>query len=156
MQSSSERLADAMLHASRALVASAARSLGAVSDEVTLPQYRMLVVLATRGAQSGTQLAEELETAPSSVTRMCDRLEAKGLIARDQGPDRRTLEIAITTEGDELVGSVADDRRRRLAALVAAVPADQRDVLADALDAVARAGGELPGPAPDWAVGWDR
>jgi len=40
---------DTVLAASRALVAVAARSLAAAGDEVTLPQYRALVVLAARG-----------------------------------------------------------------------------------------------------------
>ena len=42
-------LTDALLTASRALVAVAARSLAAVDDDVTLPQYRALVVLAVAG-----------------------------------------------------------------------------------------------------------
>lgn len=144
-----------MLHASRALVAVAARSLAGAPGEVTLPQFRTLVVLATRGAQSGAALAEELDTAASSVTRMCDRLEAKGLIERAPGPDRRTLDITITDEGRAIVDAVTDDRRRRLAGLVAAVPPAQRDLLAEALEAMARAGGELP-DEPTWAVGWER
>ena len=39
---------DAVLNASRVLVAVAARSLGDVAEEVTLTQYRTLVVLASR------------------------------------------------------------------------------------------------------------
>lgn len=145
-----------MLHASRALVALAARSLAAASCEVTLPQFRTLVVLSTRGAQSGAALAEELDLAASSVTRMCDRLEAKGLVRREPGPDRRTQAIAITDAGKRIVAAVTDDRAARLARLVAAVPADQHRVLAEALDALAAAAGELPAVEPDWAVGWDR
>ena len=37
--------------ASRALVGVAARSLAGVGEEVTLPQYRMLVLLCSRGPQ---------------------------------------------------------------------------------------------------------
>ena len=46
-----DELVDTVLAASRALVAVAARSLAAAGDEVTLPQYRALVVLAARGPQ---------------------------------------------------------------------------------------------------------
>ena len=45
-------IVDAVLTASRVLVAVAARSLGDVADEVTMTQYRTLVVLASRGPQS--------------------------------------------------------------------------------------------------------
>ena len=44
----SDAVIDAVLLASRALVAVAARSLSDVAEEVTLAQYRTLVVLAFR------------------------------------------------------------------------------------------------------------
>ncbi len=46
-----DELVDTVLAASRALVAVAARSLAAAGDEVTLPQYRALVVRAAKGPQ---------------------------------------------------------------------------------------------------------
>jgi hypothetical protein len=46
-----DELVDTVLAASRALVAVAARSLAAAGDEVTLPQYRALIVLAAAGPQ---------------------------------------------------------------------------------------------------------
>jgi len=51
----------AVLSASRVLVAVAARSLGDVAEEVTLTQYRTLVVLASRGPQSLAALAEAID-----------------------------------------------------------------------------------------------
>ena len=45
---------DAFVAASRALVAVAARSLADLSDDITLPQYRALVVLRTRGPSALT------------------------------------------------------------------------------------------------------
>ena len=47
-----------MLTASRLLVAVAARSLADAGEEVTLTQYRSLVVLASRGPQRVAALAE--------------------------------------------------------------------------------------------------
>jgi len=44
-----ETVVDAVLSASRVLVAVAARSLSGVAEDVTLTQYRSLVVLASRG-----------------------------------------------------------------------------------------------------------
>ena len=48
-ESEREPVVDAVLTASRVLVAVAARSLAEVAEEVTLTQYRSLVVLASRG-----------------------------------------------------------------------------------------------------------
>src|SRR5690348_13934892 len=88
----SDELVDTVLAASRALVAVAARSLAAAGDEVTLPQYRALVVLATRGPQGTAELAAALAVNPSTATRMCDRLVRKGLIRRHRQPgDRRAI-----------------------------------------------------------------
>ena len=74
MQSSSEQVVDAVLRASRVLVSVAVRSLAAADHDVTLPQYRALVVLASRGPQRPTELAEALAVHPSTITRLCDRL----------------------------------------------------------------------------------
>ena len=52
MPPADDSLTDALLTASRALVAVAARSLAAVDDDVTLPQYRALVVLASQRTQA--------------------------------------------------------------------------------------------------------
>ena len=85
---------DAVLSASRVLVAVAARSLGDVAEQVTLTQYRTLVVLASRGPQSLADLAEAADVTPPTATRMCDRLIKKGLVTRrhDRG-DRRLIRL---------------------------------------------------------------
>ena len=76
---------DAVLTASRSLIAVATRSLGAAAEETTIAQYRALVVLASRGPQRMVALASALGVAPSTAGRMCDRLARKGLIRR-HGP----------------------------------------------------------------------
>src|ERR1700678_2318829 len=96
----SEAIVDTVLSASRVLVAVAARSLGDVAEEVTLTQYRTLVVLASRGPQSLADLAEAVDVTPPTATRMCDRLVKKGLIMRrhDRG-DRRLIRLNLTKQG---------------------------------------------------------
>ena len=73
--------ADAVLTASRTLVAVATQSLGAAAEDTTIAQYRALVVLASRGPQRMTDLAGALDVTPSTAGRMCDRLLRKGLSA---------------------------------------------------------------------------
>ena len=88
----SDQLADAVLTASRVLVAVAARSLAEHESEVSLPQYRALVVLGSRGAQRPVDLAQALAVDPSTATRMCDRLVRKHLITRRRDVvDRRVV-----------------------------------------------------------------
>ena len=71
-----------MLSASRALITVATKSLGAAAEEITIAQYRALVVLASRGPQRLGDLAAVLDIVPSTAGRMCDRLAGKGLIRR--------------------------------------------------------------------------
>ena len=77
-----DALTDAVLTASRLLVAVSARSLAAVEDTITLPQFRMLVILDSRGPMKLSSLAELLDVNPSTATRMVDRLVATEMIAR--------------------------------------------------------------------------
>jgi DNA-binding MarR family transcriptional regulator len=148
-----DELVDTVLAASRALVAVAARSLAAAGDEVTLPQYRALVVLAARGPQGTAELATALAVNPSTATRMCDRLVRKGLVRRHrQTGDRRSVRITLTAQGRELVAEVTRRRRAELARLLEALPPGQHEPVIAAFRAFAAAAGELPQPGT--ALGW--
>jgi DNA-binding MarR family transcriptional regulator len=144
-------LVDAVMTASRALLAVAARSLAAVDEDVTLPQYRALVVLAQHGATRPADLAEALAVTPSTGTRMCDRLEAKELIVRDRpAGDRRAVTVALSAAGWALVDEVTRRRRAEVHRLLGAVPSRRRRSVVEGLRLFAEAAGEVP--EPDWAV----
>ena len=144
---------DAVVGASRALVAIAARSLGAAGEEVTLPQYRALVVLASRGPQRVIDLAGFLDVNASTATRMCDRLARKALIRRQRlTTDRRTVRVSISAAGRELVAAVTQRRRREVAAIVDRMSAEERHRLVATLRMFAEAAGEVP--EQDWSLGW--
>jgi DNA-binding MarR family transcriptional regulator len=144
---------DAVVGASRALVAIAARSLGAAGEEVTLPQYRALVVLASRGPQRVVDLAAVLDVNASTATRMCDRLARKGLIRRQRlSTDRRSVRVSISAPGRELVAAVTRRRRREVQAIVERMTPQQSEQLVATLRMFADAAGEVPDQ--DWSLGW--
>lgn len=144
---------DAVVGASRALVAIAARSLGAAGEDVTLPQYRALVVLASRGPQRLIDLAAVLAVNASTATRMCDRLVRKGLIRRQRtAADRRSVRVSISTEGRRLVAAVTARRRQEIEAIVQRMSAQERTQLVATLTMFAQAAGEVP--EQDWSLGW--
>jgi DNA-binding MarR family transcriptional regulator len=129
---------DAVLASSRALVALSARSIAAAKD-VTLPQYRMLVVLDSEESNL-TALAEALDVAASTAMRMVDRLEAAGLVERTVRPDnRRVTHLQLTSAGRRTVKQVTARRRRDLQKVIEQVPAGQRDTLAAAMASFAGA-----------------
>ncbi len=149
-----DEVTDAVLTASRVLVGIAAASIAPIEDQVTLSQYRALVVLHGRGPQSLAQLAAELQVVPSTATRMCDRLERKELIARHPVPEnRREVEVRIADAGRRIVAEVARQRRRTLRTIVDRVGPDDRAALVQALTAFAAAAGEVP--EQQWYLGWE-
>ncbi|MCU1502122.1 MAG: EstGX1 [Ilumatobacteraceae bacterium] len=146
-------MTEALLVASRALVAVAARSLASVDAEVTLVQYRALLVLAERGSTHVGELAEALATHASTATRMCDRLVARGLVRRSvaRGNRRETL-ISLTPKGRDVVQRVTDVRRAEIGQIVARIPAAAQQAAVVGLNAFAEAAGELP--ERSWSLGW--
>jgi len=132
-----------VLRASRVLVAVAVRSLAGVDHDVTLAQYRALVVLAGRGPQRPTELADALAVHPSTITRLCDRLVAKRLVQRAESPtNRREVSIRLTPKGRRLVDAVTARRRDEIAAIVARVPSRERATMVRALEVLGEAAGE--------------
>ncbi|EMF26653.1 MarR family transcriptional regulator [Streptomyces gancidicus BKS 13-15] len=148
-----------VLTASRLLVGVSARSLAAVEERVTLPQFRMLMVLSTRGATKLVTLADLLQVAPSTAMRMVDRLIAAGLADRKPNPgNRRETLLQLTDEGRRTVADVTGRRRTAIAEIVERLTPAQRLALIEALAAFNEAGGEPLAPARDDAephpLGW--
>ncbi|MBY8341041.1 MarR family transcriptional regulator [Streptomyces spinosirectus] len=140
----------AVLSASRLLLAVSARSLAEYEDRVTLPQFRMLVVLETRGATKLVALADLLQVAPSTAMRMVDRLIAAGLADRQTNPEnRRETLLQLTDEGRRAVAHVTARRRAEIATIVERLAPTQRLALIEALNAFNRAGGEPLASATD-------
>jgi DNA-binding MarR family transcriptional regulator len=140
-----EAVVDGLLAAGRMLVAHTARSLAQLDANVTLPQFRALVVLATAGPQRVVDLATELEVQPSTATRMCDRLVRKQLVSRHERPeDRRAAWLVLTPTGRNLIAEIMRRRREEIAALLASVTIPDTQGFAAGLNALVVAGGELP------------
>ncbi|MGW4484898.1 MarR family winged helix-turn-helix transcriptional regulator [Amycolatopsis sp. NPDC004368] len=140
-----DALTDAVLTASRVLVAVSVRSVAAAGDRLTLPQFRLLVVLHTRGPLKHATLAEQLGVTPPTASRMVDRLVAAGLVHRGHSPvSRREIVLSLTDDGTRTVRQVTARRRREIAKIVAKMPEQRRRALVEALTAFAEAGGEPP------------
>jgi DNA-binding MarR family transcriptional regulator len=134
---------------SRLIVGLTARTVGELDVDVTLGQYRALVVLATKGRQRTGELAAELGVQPSTATRKCNRLVNRGLIARERHPDDlRVSWLTLTSEGHALVAAMMLHRRAKLEQLAASAQITAPGALATGLAALVHAGGE--GTEPDW------
>ena len=144
---------DAVLAASRALVGIAAQSLGGLDDDVTLVQYRALLLIAEGRAVNPGELASAFGVHPSSATRLVDRLVTKGLISRDGvETDRREVALATTDAGRRVIRKVLTARRKELEHVLERLPRDEVAAVAEALGRFAEAAGETADDA--WRLGW--
>jgi DNA-binding MarR family transcriptional regulator len=148
----STRATEALLAASRALIGIAARALPETAD-VTLPQWRALILLDSEGQLNVSTLSGYLAIEPSSCTRLCDRLERKGLIERrlSEG-SRREMSLGLSPAGSALVAEANARRRAEIEELVGRLTPAQRRDLAAALGPLVDVAGQAADRA--WVLGW--
>jgi DNA-binding MarR family transcriptional regulator len=152
-RAAADAVTDAVLTASRLLIAVSASSIASVDESITIPQFRLLVVLHTRGPMKLSILADRLGVNPSTTTRMVDRLVFAELVDRQISPiSRREVLLGLTEAGDRAVSQATQQRRRQIARTVARMPDRRRTQLIEALDAFNEAGGEPP--ATDDRMEW--
>ncbi len=138
-----DAITDSLLNASRLLVAISARSIAAVDETLTIPQFRTLIILSNEGPMNLATLAGLLDVQPSTTGRMVDRLVSAGLIERRPHPSsRRELVAGLTARGRRVVQNVTAYRRNELARIVERMPARERKGMVRALTAFTAAGGE--------------
>ncbi|MEN3537120.1 MarR family transcriptional regulator [Microbispora sp. ZYX-F-249] len=148
-----EAVTVAVLTASRVLVAVSARSLAAAEDRVTLPQFRMLLVVG-QGETKLVTLAEKLGVNPSTAMRMADRLAVAGLLEREVNPhNRRETLLRLTDNGRRIVDEVTARRKEEIAAILTRLPASRRQALIVAMREFNEAAGEPPARIA-FPLGW--
>jgi DNA-binding MarR family transcriptional regulator len=77
--------------------------------EITLPQYNVLRILRGAGAEGliCREIGERMIARDPDVTKLLDRLEARGLVSRErQEKDRRVIIARVTPEGLRLVAEI--------------------------------------------------
>ena len=138
-----EAALESTLTASRALLGVIARSLAPVMDTVTLPQFRVLVVLSNFGPLRMVDLALHLGAKQSSLSRFADRMVAGGLIVRSASAEnRREVMISLTEEGARIYAEVTTARRREISLILENLSSVDLDAVRAGFEVFARAAGE--------------
>ncbi|MEU6439455.1 MarR family transcriptional regulator [Streptomyces sp. NPDC047046] len=110
---------------------------------VSVSQLRVLYILDREDGINLRTLGEELGAAPSSVSRLCDRLQALGYVERAASrSSRREVELRLTPPGTRYLGELRARRQSALLEILERMPRADRDALARGL------GGFLD--AADW------
>jgi len=134
-----------------AAVESTAESLVGVLDAARLAQspavppaqLRVLAVIAANRHTNMSRLAEALDVVPSSASRLCDRLEATGLLRRVPDPrDRREVRLLLTPSARRLMEELRERRRGALAEVLGRMTPAAREEMVRALRAFEAAAGE--------------
>ena len=100
------------------------------ATELTLVQWRVLVIASQTERLRIGELAAHLGISIPSASRLVRRIEVQGLLTAVRAEDdRRATNIALTDDGREIVDAVVR-RRRELIGL--ALSAESEDLIADA------------------------
>ena len=111
----------------RAVVGLTMQSVEVLGGEVSLPQFRLLLVLSGLGRVPSSRLAAEMGIGASSVTRLADKLESSGLLTRGADPrSRSVVTVEATPAGVELVARVVARRQELLAGVLGRMAPGER------------------------------
>ncbi|WP_405109000.1 MarR family transcriptional regulator [Micromonospora sp. NBC_01405] len=136
-----------------AAIAAAAEAIVGVLDPagsrhrmtVSPTQLRVLSLISSRPATNVNRLAELLDVVPSSASRLCDRLEAIGLLRRTADPrDRREVRLMPTAAAEALLRELAERRHRAIGAVLDRMPPRTQQELLLALLAFGQAATPVP------------
>src|SRR5262245_65378545 len=79
-----------------------------LTANLTMPQFRVLLVLALRGGAAGHDLSESMGVSLATITGIVDRLAAQNLVTRREDPrDRRVRRVELTPAGQALIDGIA-------------------------------------------------
>lgn len=93
---------------------------------ITAAQAKVLFMIAYRGQSRGCDIGHYLGVDASTVTRMLDRLEKKGLTVRIPSPeDRRATLIDLTDEGYAIISQSMPLAQNALAELTRGLEPDE-------------------------------
>jgi DNA-binding MarR family transcriptional regulator len=123
-------------------------------SELSGPQFNVLRILrgaGPAGLPSG-RIAERMVNHDPDLTRLLDRLEARGLVAKARDTkDRRVVNACITKAGLDLVAKATKDMQALLEERMTPMSAKRLEQLADLLEEVRNGGNgdeQEPGSRP--------
>ncbi len=94
--------------------------------DLSIAAARLLGILRDR-QPTISELATLLQLDKSSVTGLVDRAQERGLVTRTASPrDRRSVQVALTAAGRQLIGRAHADFETQIAALVTDLTPAQR------------------------------
>lgn len=102
---------------------------------ISVSQCYALSHVRDRGPCTMGDVAAALRLDLSTITRLVDQLEGKGLIRRARSEeDRRVCRLSLTRKGANLVGTIEGELVAEYRAVLQGIPAASREAVLDAIE----------------------
>ncbi|MFD9445577.1 MarR family winged helix-turn-helix transcriptional regulator [Streptomyces sp. NPDC060006] len=110
---------------------------------VSASQLRVLFILEHNDGINLRTLTDRLDSTAPSTSRLCDRLQAAGLVERAVSPaNRREVRLHLSSRGHTFLVGLRARREEALRAVLDQMPAVKRTALLEGLDAFCEAAAE--------------
>ena len=110
---------------------------------ITAAQFKVLIIMAQFGVDTPAELCRNLSLDSGSMTRMLDRLEQKGFLARKRSEgDRRQVQLVLTVDGQALADRLPYIGAEAMNELAGAISAQELDTLEQILKKILLAAGD--------------
>lgn len=117
-------------------IARLARLIERADTDLSLPQYRVLAMVAA-GDERATRLADRLNLAKPTITAMVESLVERGLIRREQVEgDRRAVGLRITPTGEAALEVAEAAMIARIAPMLDRLDEADREIVLGAIELV--------------------
>lgn len=110
---------------------------------ITAAQFKVLIIMAQMGVDTPAELCRHLSLDSGSMTRMLDRLEQKGFLARQRSEaDRRQVRLVLTGQGQQLTDRLPEIGADAMNELAGAITAEELKTLEHILHKILAAAGD--------------
>jgi DNA-binding MarR family transcriptional regulator len=103
------------------------------ASNITPPQFAALIALAAHPGIDQRRLADAIAFDRSTIGDLVTRLEARGLLTRTVGDDRRTKRLELTPAGTELLRTLERTVDRIQERILEPLAPDQREAFVEML-----------------------
>src|SRR2546422_8552278 len=136
-----------MMKAFRTLERLATRSIE--SAEVGLSDFAVLEMLLHKGPQPVNEIGRRIELTSGAITTAVDRLESRGLVAREAHPsDRRTRIVRLTAAGEQQAAKIFAGHKAAMDLAASGLSKTERATLIQLLKKLGISAGASAAPQP--------
>ena len=108
--------------------------------ELTVQQFRTLLMLYTQGPLRMSDISRELGVGLPTVTYLVDKLEEKGLVSREHNTeDRRVVFCSATQQGKAEAERFWRVRREQITRIIGSLSEEEGKLVAQAMELILRA-----------------